>query len=174
MRQKRLATPLGTVTVASDGTALTGLWFNDQQHFGSTLPPGTPTENLAIFDQINTWLTGYFAGQQPPVTFPVRPTGTHLREAVWAVLRTIPYGEVRTYGELAKAVTPVIGHNPGARAVGNAVGHNPISLVIPCHRVIGRTGELVGYAGGLDRKKTLLRLEGCLSAESDQVVLEKK
>lgn len=173
LRQKRLMTPLGPITAASDGTALTGLWFGDQQYYGSTLPEATPTGDLPVFTQLADWLTAYFAGENPTVTFPVRPTGTALREAVWSVLRTIPYGEVRTYGELATAVTPIIGHNPGARAMGNAVGHNPISLVIPCHRVIGQTGELIGYAGGLNRKKTLLRLEGCLSATSDRVVLEK-
>ncbi|MGQ4559756.1 methylated-DNA--[protein]-cysteine S-methyltransferase [Levilactobacillus hammesii] len=173
MRQKQFVTPLGTITAASDGTALTGLWFTDQQYYGSTLPDATPTGELPVFEQLAAWLTAYFAGRQPTVDFPVRPTGTPLREAVWSVLRTIPYGEVRTYGELATLVTPIIGHNPGARAMGNAVGHNPISLVIPCHRVIGQTGDLVGYAGGLTRKKALLRLEGRLSEVSDRVVLEK-
>lgn len=173
MRQKQLMTPLGPITAASDGTALTGLWFTDQHYYGSTLPATTLAGDLPIFDQLAEWLIAYFAGQHPTVAFPVKPTGTALREAVWSVLRTIPYGEVRTYGELAALVTPMIGHNPGARAMGNAVGHNPISVVIPCHRVIGQTGELVGYAGGLTRKKTLLRLEGCLSAGSDRVVLEK-
>lgn len=174
MRQKQFVTPLGTITAASDGMALTGLWFIDQQYYGSTLPDATPTGELPVFDQLSAWLTAYFAGDQPAVTFPVRPTGTPLRKAVWSVLRTIPYGDVRTYSELATLVTPIIGHNPGARAMGNAVGHNPISLVIPCHRVIGQTGDLVGYAGGLTRKRALLQLEGCLSEGRDRVVLEKK
>ncbi|NLR08405.1 MULTISPECIES: methylated-DNA--[protein]-cysteine S-methyltransferase [Lactobacillaceae] len=173
IRQKQLVTPLGPVTVASDGVALTGLWFTDQHYYGSTLPAKAPTGELPVFDQVATWLTAYFAGQHPTVTFPVQPTGTALREAVWSVLRTIPYGETVTYRELATRVTPMIGHNPGARAMGNAVGHNPISLVIPCHRVIGQTGDLVGYAGGLTRKKALLTLEGCRFEGSDRVVLEK-
>ncbi|WP_395321645.1 methylated-DNA--[protein]-cysteine S-methyltransferase [Levilactobacillus parabrevis] len=173
MRQKQLMTPLGTITAASDGDALTGLWFTDQQHYGSTLSAEASLGDAPVFDQLAEWLTAYFAGQQPPVDFPVRPAGTALRQVVWSVLRTIPYGEVRTYGELATLVTPMIGHNPGARAMGNAVGHNPISLVIPCHRVVGQMGDLVGYAGGLTRKKSLLRLEGSLAMTTERVVLEK-
>jgi len=173
MRQKQLTTPLGTITVASDGTAITGLWFTDQRYYGSTMPIETPRGDAPVFRQLADWLTAYFAGQRPVVDFPVQPTGTVLGQAVWSVLRTIPYGEVRTYSELATLVTPIIGHNPGARAMGNAVGHNPISLVIPCHRIVGQTGDLVGYAGGLTRKKSLLRLEGSLAMATERVVLEK-
>lgn len=173
MRQKQLMTPLGAITAASDGDALTGLWFTDQRYYGSTLAIDTSRGDAPVFSALADWLTAYFDGRRPTVDFPVRPTGTVLRQAVWSVLRTIPYGEVRTYSELATLVTPMIGHNPGARAMGNAVGHNPISLVIPCHRIVGQTGDLVGYAGGLTRKKSLLRLEGSLAMTTERVVLEK-
>jgi len=173
MRQKQLMTPLGAITAASDGDALTGLWFTDQRYYGSTLATDTSLGDAPVFSALADWLTAYFDGRRPTVDFSVRPTGTVLRQAVWSVLRTIPYGEVRTYSELATLVTPMIGHNPGARAMGNAVGHNPISLVIPCHRIVGQTGDLVGYAGGLTRKKSLLRLEGSLAMTTERVVLEK-
>lgn len=162
MWQKQFDTPLGSMTAASDGSAITGLWFDDQEYFGSTLPAATPTGECPVFDQLATWLAAYFDGAQPSVTFPARPDGTPLRRQVWQVLRTIPYGEVWTYGEIADRVSMRIGHNPGARAVGGAVGHNPISLVIPCHRVVGKNGDLTGYAGGLKRKQWLLELEGPL------------
>jgi len=173
MLQKKLATPLGTVTVMSDGLNLTGLWFTDQKYYGSTLPKLSLVGDTPVFGRVADWLTAYFAGEQPAVNFPVRPSGTSFRQTVWTALQQIPYGEVRTYGEIAAVVSQQVGHDVGARAIGGAVGHNPVSLVIPCHRVVGGTGELTGYAGGLERKKSLLRLEGCLQGNQEHVVLEK-
>lgn len=171
MLQKRLETPLGPITVMSDGLALTGLWFTDQKYYGSTLPRLTVVGDRPIFARVQTWLDDYFAGNQPTVNFPVQPQGTPFRQAVWQQLRQIPYGEVRTYGELATLVGDQLGHFVGAQAIGGAVGHNPISVVIPCHRVVAGDGDLTGYAGGLDRKQALLRLEGTLAPDQERVMI---
>ncbi|WP_203637562.1 methylated-DNA--[protein]-cysteine S-methyltransferase [Levilactobacillus wangkuiensis] len=172
MLQKRLETPLGPVTVMSDGLSLTGLWFTDQKYYGSTLPKLTLVAERPIFAKVETWLADYFAGKQPPVNFPVRPQGTPFRQAVWQQLQRIPYGQVRTYGELAADVGDQLGHFVGAQAIGGAVGHNPISLVVPCHRVVAGDGDLTGYAGGLPRKQALLRLEGSLKSNEIKVNFE--
>jgi methylated-DNA-[protein]-cysteine S-methyltransferase len=148
--------PLGPLVATADDHAVTGLWFEDQP--GSPpAPDGPPTP---VLRHLGDWLEAYFAGANPPVTLPLAPRGTPFREAVWQLLRAIPYGATTTYGALARELA-----RPGrmsARAVGGAVGHNPISLVIPCHRVIGAHGALTGYGGGLDRKTALLQLEGAL------------
>lgn len=174
MRQKQLETPLGPITVMSDGLALTGLWFTDQKYYGSTLPRLTVVGDCSIFDSVQTWLDAYFAGKPEPINFPVQPQGTPFRQAVWQQLQQIPYGEVRTYGELATSVGDQLGHFVGAQAIGGAVGHNPISLVVPCHRVVAGDGDLTGYAGGLARKTALLRLEGSLAPDQDQVMITTK
>lgn len=155
--------PLGTITLASDGERLTGLWFNDQKYFGSSL---SGTENLIekalpVFDQTKQWLHLYFNGLQPDFTPPLNLRGTAFRRSVWQLLAKIPYGQTRTYGEIAALVAKEKGlPRFSAQAVGQAVGHNPISLIVPCHRVVGANGSLTGYAGGLERKDWLLRLEG--------------
>ncbi len=157
------STPLGPVLLASDGEALTGLWFQGQKH----LPRGLDRageekkKTLPVFDQVRRWLDVYFSGREPDFLPPLRPGGTAFQAEVWALLRGIPYGRTVTYGELARELAARRGHSrPSARAVGGAVGRNPISILIPCHRVVGADGGLTGYAGGLDKKISLLRLEG--------------
>lgn len=156
----RTLSPLGGVTLASDGEALTGLWFDGQQHFLAGLSEERAEKPLPVFDEALRWLALYFAGCEPDFTPPLRPRGTAFRRAVWDALLTIPYGQTTTYGELAKRLGVA-----SARAVGGAVGRNPVSILIPCHRVLGAGGLLTGYAGGLERKRYLLRLEGAAFRE---------
>ncbi len=152
--------PLGTITMASDGTALVGLWFDCQKYFPETLLSGCREEPLKVFDEAERWLDVYFTGKAPDFLPVLNPRATVFRRTVWEILLTIPYGQTMTYGEVAALAAKRLGR-PGmsAQAAGNAVGHNPISLIIPCHRVIGANGSLTGYAGGLDRKAWLLDLE---------------
>ena len=157
---RHYSSPLGTITVASDGNALTGLWFDGQKYFADTLASEYEERSLPVFDRAVEWLDVYFSGSDPGKTPPLSPRGTPFRRAVWNVLITIPYGHVMTYGAIAELLSAQNGHSrTSARAVGNAVGHNPVSLFIPCHRVIGANGSLTGYAGGLERKRRLLLLE---------------
>ena len=151
------ASPLGEIVLASDGAALTGLWFAGQKYFPADASLFQPvdmggSEPLA---QAVQWLDAYFAGRDPGFTPPLRPAGTPFRQQVWNALLEIPYGQTTTYGALARRLSVA-----SAQAVGGAVGHNPISLIIPCHRVVGSSGSLTGYAGGIERKEALLRLEG--------------
>jgi methylated-DNA-[protein]-cysteine S-methyltransferase len=153
-------TPLGVVTVSAEEEALTGLWFAGQKHYPDTAG-WTPKPDYPVFKALNHWLTEYFAGAKPQAPFKLLPQGTPFQKSVWECLLGIPYGEVGTYGGIARQLAPQSGTAfASARAVGAAVGHNPISVLIPCHRVVGATGNLTGYAGGLERKKALLRLEG--------------
>ena len=152
--------PLGSVTLASDGEALTGLWFDGQKYFlqGITGETAQTDDEPAVLLQAKAWLAVYFSGRNPgsqPV--PLRPAGTPFQRRVWAALTNIPYGTTVTYGELAKRLGTEKKTSP--RAVGNAVGRNPISVFIPCHRVIGADGGLTGYAGGIERKRRLLKTE---------------
>jgi methylated-DNA-[protein]-cysteine S-methyltransferase len=155
-------TPLGSMRAFASGDALTGLWFAERQRYAP--PPGDAADmpGHAVFRALRAWLAAYFAGENPSIlgSLTLAPRGTPFRETVWAQLRAIPYGCTATYGELAQFVLRQGGVS--ARAVGGAVGHNPISILIPCHRVIGADGSLTGYGGGLDRKEHLLRLEGAL------------
>ena len=146
---------LGGITLASDGERLTGLWFHGQKYFGSTLTALYEHRELPIFRQTAAWLDQYFAGQEPDFIPPLKLEGPPFRQAVWEVLLTIPYGETMTYGDIARR----LGRMEAFQAVGGAVGHNPISIIVPCHRVVGSDGGLRGYAGGLDKKARLLRLE---------------
>ncbi len=151
--------PLGNITLASDGESLIGLWFEGQRYFGAGLNRDHTENPLPIFDQTDRWLNVYFSGREPDFTPAMRPRGTSFQEAVWRRLLAVPYGCIVTYGEIAAS----LGLPPGAaRAVGGAVGRNPISLIIPCHRVMGAGGSLTGYAGGVERKKRLLALEKAL------------
>ena len=153
--------PLGTILLSGAGEALTGLWFQGQKYEGAGLPENAPTdESLPVFETARAWLRAYFAGEALPELPPLRPAGTAFQQAVWRQLLAIPYGERRTYGELAGELETILGRKTSARAVGSAVGRNPISLLIPCHRVVGSGGSLTGYAGGLERKAFLLALEG--------------
>ena len=149
------SSPLGSMTLASDGTALTGLWFNGQKYFADTLKEvQTLNPHLPVFDLTRQWLDIYFSGKEPTFTPPLLLQGSPFRKQVWQLLLEIPYGRTMTYGELARKL-----QCKSAQAVGGAVGHNPISLIIPCHRVIGADGSLTGYAGGVERKASLLKLE---------------
>jgi methylated-DNA-[protein]-cysteine S-methyltransferase len=147
--------PLGGITLASDGEALTGLWFNGQKHFGSTLGSlASLPAQLPVFDDTRRWLDIYFSSYEPDFTPPLSLQGTPFQRRVWEALLAIPYGQTVTYGELA--------HQLGCRsaqAIGGAVGRNPIAIIVPCHRIVGTNGSLTGYAGGLDRKRALLQLE---------------
>lgn len=148
------SSPLGTITLASDGDAVIGLWFDGQRHFGSTLEAGWREDDcLPVFHDAKQWLDCYFEGHNPGSIPPVCLLGTSFRLSVWKHLCEIPYGCVRTYGEMARELAS------SARAVGGAVGHNPVSLLVPCHRVMGTGGKLVGYAGGGWRKRWLLEWE---------------
>lgn len=146
--------PLGGITLAGDGDALVGLWFDGQKYFGHGLDACREPRFLPVFRETERWLDLYFVGQEPGFTPPLRPRGTAFQQAVWRLLLTVPYGQTVTYGELASKLP-----RASAQAVGGAVGRNPISLIIPCHRVVGADGRLTGYAGGVDKKAMLLRLE---------------
>lgn len=156
--------PIGMLTLSSDGTNLTGIWIENQKYFCATLPENQKKENLPVFTQTARWLDLYFTGQNPEINIPLAPKGSEFRQYVWETLRTIPYGQTITYGEIAEILYTKTGKKQSARAVGGAVGHNPISILIPCHRVIGANGSLTGYAGGLDKKTYLLDLEKSLTA----------
>ena len=154
---------LGVINLASDGEALTGLWFDGQKHFPHNLTDDSIEAELPIFTQTCNWLDKYFSGRIPDFTPPINLNTTPFRKAVYDILLTIPYGQTRTYGEIAHILTEQKGiQRMSAQAVGGAVGHNPISIIIPCHRVVGADGSLTGYAGGLDKKIALLKLEKAL------------
>lgn len=155
--------PVGLLTLASDGDNLLGLWKEGQKYFGGTLSAHvTPKHGIALFAAIKAWLDSYFAGERPAITaLPLAPVGSAFRQRVWSMLCEIPYGELTTYGALAqKMATLMQKHHMSSQAVGGAVGHNPISIIIPCHRVVGTNGSLTGYAGGISTKVRLLELEG--------------
>ena len=155
--------PIGTITLASDGENLVGLWNENQKYHGDTLFGDMITDNgIAVFADAKKWLDRYFAGEKPGISdLRIRPMGSAFRQDVWKILCEIPYGEVITYGGIAKRMAANMGkQSMSSQAVGGAVGHNPISIVIPCHRVVGASGSLTGYAGGLKAKIKLLELEG--------------
>ncbi|MDR1676407.1 MAG: methylated-DNA--[protein]-cysteine S-methyltransferase, partial [Tannerella sp.] len=156
-----IKSPAGILTVSSDGTNLSGLWIEGQKHFAKTLEKEVVEQNLPVFDAVRTWLDIYFSGKEPDFTLPLRPKGSPFQKSVWNLLCKIPYGQTATYGEIAKQLERENeGKQASARAAGGAVSHNPISIIVPCHRVIGKSGSLTGYAGGLDVKIHLLQLEG--------------
>lgn len=157
--------PMGEITLSSDGESLTGLWLEGQKYYASTISCETETrDDLPLFHIVTEWLCRYFRGENPEISeLPLSPKGSPFRQEVWEILKKIPYGTVTTYGEIAKEMA-VRMNKPrmSAQAVGGAVGHNPISIIIPCHRVVGSNGSLTGYAGGIDKKIKLLELEGYL------------
>lgn len=145
--------PLGKILLTADGDALTGVWFVDGKRTPTVKEIGN-RENSALA-QGKQWLEIYFSGQEPDFLPSLHPYGTPFQKKVWALLLKIPYGQTVTYGELAKR----LGKKMSAQAIGGAVGRNPISIMVPCHRVVGADGSLTGYAGGLERKRFLLELE---------------
>ena len=152
--------PLGGITLASDGKALAGLWFDGQKYFGDGLDVRQLEKKLPVFDETCRWLDIYFSGKVPDFTPKLAMCTTPFRKAIWEILLSIPYGRTMTYGEIARRYARQNGlDRMSAQAVGNAVSHNPISIIIPCHRVLGSDGSLTGYAAGTDRKLRLLQLE---------------
>ena len=155
------SSPLGGITEASDGRALTGLWFDGQKYSADTLSGGSVEKTLPVFEEAERWLEVYFSGKAPDFTPKLSLRATAFRKTVWEILLTVPFGQIVTYGQIAeRAALRMNVPRMSARAVGGAVGHNPILLIIPCHRVVGADGSLTGYAGGMDRKLRLLRMEG--------------
>ena len=156
--------PVGTLTLACDGGRISGLWLEGQKYHGDT-EAMMEKNDVPIFDTAKKWLDRYFAGAKPAISeLPLAPRGSEFRQAVWRILCEIPYGETTTYGAVAKKMAGKMnwgnGKSMSSRAVGGAVGHNPISIIIPCHRVVGANGRLTGYAGGIDTKRRLLEWEG--------------
>ncbi len=151
--------PLGSITLAADEAALIGLWFEGQKHALRGIPDEWRRGENSVISEAKSWLAAYFKGENPPVTLLLKPYSTPFAKAVYAALLEIPYGQTMTYGELAARV---MGKEQGtryARSIGSAVGRNPISIFIPCHRVLGSDRSLTGYAGGIERKKALLEIE---------------
>lgn len=147
--------------MASDGQSLTGLWFDGQKYFADNLPEEHIKRQLPVFMQAAEWLDVYFSGKAPNFTPPLSMEGiSPFRKRVWEIMLEIPFGQVSTYGQIAKQIAAETGRNVSAQAVGGAVGHNSISLIIPCHRVVGTNGSITGYAGGVDKKLALLKMEG--------------
>ena len=151
----RYESPLGSILLAADQTGLTGLWFVGQKYFPSFSDGDFFENETPVLTEAKHWLSLYFSGKEPDFLPSLHPQGSSFRQAVWNVLLTIPRGQTMTYGEIARRLNV-----RSAQAVGGAVGHNPISILIPCHRVVGSDGSLTGYAGGLARKEWLLHLEG--------------
>ncbi len=155
MNLTRYESPLGSILLAADQTGLTGLWFVGQKYFPSFSDGDFFENETPVLTEAKHWLSLYFSGKEPDFLPSLHPQGSSFRQAVWNVLLTIPRGQTMTYGEIAQRLNV-----RSAQAVGGAVGHNPISILIPCHRVVGSDGSLTGYAGGLARKEWLLHLEG--------------
>lgn len=160
MFESRLHSPLGEVRLRSDGESLTGLWFVGQVNDAKDIDDIEIKNDLPIFGQVESWLESYFSGKQTSITIPLQPKGTSFQQRVWQILQEISYGKTMTYGEIAQRIAKEKGVETfSAEAVGQAVGKNPISILIPCHRVLGKNGALTGYAGGVHRKEQLLRIE---------------
>lgn len=153
--------PLGEILLAADEIGLTGLWFDGEKFYAEGLDPENEEKDIPVFYDVKRWLDNYFSGQEPDFIPPLHMFGSDFRQCVWTILREIPYGETTTYGALARRIAAERGlERISAQAVGGAVGHNEISIIVPCHRVVGADGSLTGYAGGIQRKVELLTLEG--------------
>lgn len=154
--------PIGIYTLACDGKNIVGLWLAGQKYHGAGIPGKTAEQNnVPVFNDTKKWLDRYFAGKMPAVSeLPLAPIGSKFRQNVWNILRGIPYGKIITYGDIAKKIAAIMDKEcMSSQAIGGAVGHNPISIIIPCHRVVGSNGSLTGYAGGIKTKIKLLELE---------------
>ena len=154
------SSPLGGILLAADEIGLTGSWFDGEKYFADNLPAEHAERQTPILAEAARWLDIYFTGKEPGFTPPLHPIGSPFRQAVWEILLQIPYGRTTTYGEIARQLAEKQGlEKMSAQAVGGAVGHNEISVIIPCHRVVGTSGSLTGYAGGIGKKVKLLELE---------------
>ena len=157
----KYSSPLGEMLMAADDTGLTGLWFMGQKYFALYLDREHKEKDLPVFRGTKHWLDIYFSGKEPNFKLPLHFTGSPFQNEVWKILYSIPYGKTMTYGEIARIIALQRGlAQMSAQAVGSAVGHNEISIIVPCHRVVGSSGNLTGYAGGIDKKIKLLKLEG--------------
>ena len=166
------SSPLGEVLLSADDMGLCGLWFAGQRYFARTLPPGAVPRETPVLTASKRWLDCYFFGKRPDFLPPLHLIGTDFQQAVWNLLLEIPYGQTVTYGALARTLAQQLGKPAmSAQAVGAAVGRNPVSIIVPCHRVVGADGNLTGYAGGVERKLFLLNLEG---ADLTQLHIPKK
>ena len=156
-----IQSPLGMLTLSSDGENLSGLWIEGQKYFACNLEENALEQTLPIFDKVQKWLDIYFSGKEPDFMPPLMLKGSPFQISIWNILRGIPYGKTTSYGEIAEQFKlENNGKHTSARGVGTAVGRNPISILIPCHRVIGKSGALTGYAGGISKKIQLLQFEG--------------
>jgi len=167
--------PLGSLTLVSDAEFLTGLFFDDQKQAFDNLLVECDDKLLPIFEKTYSWLDRYFSGVNPGQVPPIRFSGSLFQVMVWKILQQIPYGCVMTYGQIARIIAAqkhIL--KMSAQAIGGAVGHNPVSLIVPCHRVVGAYGSLTGYAGGLDRKEKLLRIEGIDLKRFDEFLYRKE
>ena len=154
------SSPLGGILLAADEIGLTGLWFEGEKYLAAQLPQNHIQQETPILKDVTHWLDIYFTGSEPDFMPPLHPAGSPFQQSVWELLLRIPYGQTTTYGALAQQLAQQRGlAHMSAQAVGGAVGHNRISILIPCHRVVGTNGSLTGYAGGIDRKRKLLELE---------------
>ena len=152
--------PIGKMLLTADTDGLTGIWFEGQKYYPENPEDAYQNKTTEILERAAQWLDSYFSGKNPGSGLPLHLTGTSFQKAVWEILLTIPYGETMTYGEIAQMLAKQLGYQTmSAQAVGGAVGHNRISIIIPCHRVLGANGRLTGYAGGIWRKEALLKLE---------------
>lgn len=157
---QRYNSPMGGILLAADEIGLTGVWFDGQKYFARGLPEEQTERNTPVLSAARHWLNVYFTGREPDFMPPLNPIGSGFQRAVWELLLQIPYGQTTTYGALAQKLAQQQGlAHMSAQAVGGAVGRNKISILIPCHRVVGTGGRLTGYAGGVDRKAGLLELE---------------
>ena len=158
--------PIGRMLLAADDTGLTGLWFEGQKYFARCLDRESEEKELPVFAEAKRWLDIYFSGKEPDFTPPLHFIGTDFQKEVWEILCAIPYGQTMTYGAIADQLAKKRGlSRMSAQAVGGAVGHNNLSIIVPCHRVVGSDGSLTGYAGGIERKTFLLNLENARAAE---------
>lgn len=162
MEMCRYSSPLGEIYLAADGEKLAGVWIEGQKYFAASVKENMTECETPVLKMARTWLDCYFAGEKPQIReLPLAPEGSSFRRLVWDLLCEIPYGQVVTYGEVARRAASIMGKaRMSAQAVGGAVGHNPISVIIPCHRVVGAGGNLTGYGGGIEKKIWLLDHEG--------------
>jgi len=165
--------PIGPLLLVSEDDKLIGLWMYNQKYFCPLKEQPVEDNDNPVLKKAVNWLDRYFGGEKPDITeLPLSPMGSDFRKEVWDILCGIPYGEVMTYGQIADKIAKNHGKEKmSAQAVGGAVGHNPISVIIPCHRVVGTNGSLTGYAGGLNKKIALLKHEG---VDTDKFIVPTK